>query len=143
MRRVLAHALARRPGRRLLGGLCAAALLSCVDLGGPAPDAGPLPDSEAPVGDGGLVVDVAIAGMAFRPARIEVPRGTTVRWTNYDAVQHTATQGKPNTAGVPLFNSPLLNPGDTFEWRFDEPGDWLYFCFTHPNFMKDAVVHVL
>lgn len=125
--------------------LCVAlALCGCVDLGGPAPDAGPLPDAEAgPVdGDGGLVYDVAIAGMAFRPARIQVPLGATVRWTNYDAVQHTATQGRPGVAGTPLFASPLLDAGDAFEFRFVDRGEWLYYCMTHPNFMKDAVVQV-
>lgn len=127
---------------RLLAWLFVAA---CVDLGGTPPDAGPLPDAEAgPIdGDGGLVVDVAIAGLAFRPPRIRIPRGTTVRWTNYDSMPHTATQGRPNVQGTPLFSSPMLDAGDTFEFRFDQPGEWLYYCLTHPFVMKDAVVQVM
>ncbi len=128
--------------------LCVEVVLAgCVDLGGPAPDAGPLPDAEAgPVdGDGGLVYDVAIAGMAFRPAKIQILVGATVRWTNYDAVPHTATQGRPGVAGTPYFASPLLSAGsagDSYEFRFVDRGEWLYFCTTHPNVMKDAVVQV-
>jgi plastocyanin len=130
---------------RVAGRLLAMLLsTACVDIGGTPPDAGPLPDAEGPIeGDGGLVVDVAMAGMAFRPARIQIPRGATVRWTNYDAVPHTATQGKPNVPGTPYFASPLLDAGDTFEFRFDEPGEWLYYCLTHPFVMKDAVVQVM
>lgn len=126
---------------RLPGKVLAALLLgACWDIGGPAPDAGPLPDSEPPpMGDGGLVVDVAIAGLAFRPAVVEITRGTTVRWTNYDAVAHTVTEGAPNAATPPGFDSPMLAAGGVFEWRFDDPAEWNYFCRTHPNVMRSVV----
>lgn len=114
----------------------------CWDLGGPPPDAGPLPDTERPPVDGGGVVEVSIAGLAFRPVTIEVPRGTTVRWTNYDAVAHTVTAGEPNAATPPLWDSPLLATGGVYERRFDDPGDWVYYCRTHPQVMRGNIVRV-
>lgn len=115
-------------------------LSGCIDLGGRAPD-GAAEGDGAQV-DGGPVVDVVMSGLAFRPATIEVARGTTVRWTNLDAVAHTVTEGNPGGSGTRVFDSPLMSTGDEFQYRFDEIGEWLYFCRTHPNVMRNNVVRV-
>jgi plastocyanin len=133
----------RTPSPALLLVLLSSALGACWDLGGQAPDAAPLPDADpTPAGDGGLVFDALIAGLAFRPGTIEITRGTTVRWTNLDAVAHTVTEGAPNATAVPIFDSPLLPPGAIFEWRFDDAGEWIYYCRTHPNVMRGNIVRV-
>ncbi|MBI2893426.1 MAG: hypothetical protein HYY06_07725 [Deltaproteobacteria bacterium] len=115
-------------------------LAGCVDLGGHAPDASPEPDGS--LVDGGPVVDVVLSGLAFRPGTVEIPAGTTVRWTNLDAVAHTVTEGSPGGSAARVFDSPLLSTGQSFLWRFDEPGEWIYFCRTHPNVMRNNVVRV-
>ena len=48
---------------------------------------------------------VVIANLAFDPAAITVPTGTTVAWTNEDAVPHTVT----STDGA--FDSGIFDPG--------------------------------
>ena len=48
---------------------------------------------------------VVIANLAFDPSAITVPTGTTVAWTNEDAVPHTVT----STDGA--FDSGIFDPG--------------------------------
>lgn len=69
---------------------------------------------------------------AFRPAALQVPAGTTVTWTNQDAVQHSVTHG---SAGVPegTFDSGLFGQGDVFSFTFADPGEYRYYCLRHPS----------
>jgi len=79
------------------------------------------------------VVEVEIQSIAFRQETLEIPVGTTVRWVNKDPVAHTSTSDEG------LWESPLLGPGETFEFTFDTPGEFPYHCVPHP-FMKASVV---
>lgn len=79
------------------------------------------------------VVEVEIQSIAFREETLEIPVGTTVRWVNKDPVAHTSTSDD----GV--WESPLIGPGETFEFTFDTPGEFTYHCVPHP-FMKARVV---
>ena len=72
--------------------------------------------------------DVRQQDFAFAPANIVVDAGTTVTWTNYDAVGHTVTSDDGGE-----LESPLLGQNETFSHTFDEPGDYLYYCQPHPN----------
>lgn len=118
-----------------------AVLAGCVDLGGVPPDAPPIPDAGLIDDDGGgPLIEVAMYGLKFDPKVIEISPGTRVRWTNYDAVPHTVTEGDPG--GTPLWTSPLMATGDVYEQRFVEVADWEYHCATHPNIMRDNQVLV-
>jgi plastocyanin len=75
---------------------------------------------------------VAIEGMAFKPASLDVARGDTVTWTNKDVVPHTAT-----AAGK--FDSGNIAPGKSFSRRMEQPGEFDYVCSYHPG-MKGKVV---
>ena len=79
-------------------------------------------------------VAVTIADFAFSPNVLEIPAGTTVTWTNNDAAPHTAT----STDGV--WDSAILNTGDSFSVTFDEPGTFDYICSLHPNMTAQIVV---
>jgi plastocyanin len=70
---------------------------------------------------------VIIANLAFDPAAITVPTGTTVAWTNDDAVPHTVT----STEGA--FDSGIFDPGGSFSFTFNEPGSFGYICQLHPQ----------
>src|SRR5687768_13794046 len=70
---------------------------------------------------------VVIANLAFDPAAVTVPTGTTVAWTNDDAVPHTVT----STDGA--FDSGIFDPGGSFSFTFNEPGSFAYICQLHPQ----------
>jgi plastocyanin len=78
-------------------------------------------------------VAVSIVNLTFSPSLITIPPGTTVTWTNMDAVTHTVT------ADDNSFNSGLLPPGASFSHTFDTPGSTSYKCLIHP-FMTGMVV---
>ncbi|MFV0309576.1 MAG: plastocyanin/azurin family copper-binding protein [Desertimonas sp.] len=79
--------------------------------------------------------DPANAATAYTPGELTVVAGTTVAWRNDDTLQHTVTSGPTDGTSVSpdgLFDSGLLEPGDTFEFTFDEPGTFEYHCTPHP-----------
>jgi plastocyanin len=76
---------------------------------------------------------VAIRDFAFAPAEIRVRAGETVRWTNQDGTAHSVT------ARDGAFDSGLLQPGASFERRFETPGRYPFACVPHP-YMTGVVV---
>ncbi len=66
------------------------------------------------------------------PKSLEVSPGTTVVWTNRDAIEHSVTAGTP---GEPqsAFDSGLFVQGESFGHRFDEAGEFAYFCTRHES----------
>lgn len=73
-----------------------------------------------------------IRALSFRQAKVTVSVGTTIRWVNRDLVPHTTT-----SVGD-VWDSSLIQPGETFEFTFEEEGEYAYFCVPHP-FMKGSV----
>ncbi len=95
----------------------------------PPPPSDAMRPPEAPPG-------AIVAGMrdfAFTPARLEIPAGTTVEWTNNDPVAHTVT------AEDRSFDSGLIEPGASWRHTFEVPGTYSFFCTPHP-FMRGVVV---
>ncbi len=81
--------------------------------------------------------------IAFDPPEITINVGESVTWTNMDSEQHTATSGNPEDGDIgSVFQSALLDSGDTFTHTFDEAGEFIYFCEVHPIMMRDAKVIV-
>lgn len=78
--------------------------------------------------------DIGIATFKFDPADVTVTAGTTVRWTNHDAIAHTVT------ADDNSWDSGLLATGTSWSHTFDKAGDFSYHCTPHP-FMK-GTIHV-
>ena len=79
-------------------------------------------------------VRVAIVNFAFDAATIEVPVGTTVTWTNDDATPHTATSVDK------IWDSNILNQGESFSYTFEEAGTFDYLCSLHPSMVGQVVV---
>jgi plastocyanin len=73
------------------------------------------------------VTEVSVVDVAFAPADIEVPVGTTVDWTNEDPFAHTVT------ARDGAFDSGTMDGGAVFSQTFSEPGTYHYFCAIHPS----------
>lgn len=77
---------------------------------------------------------VRIVDFAFRPRRLEVPKGTRVRWVNRGGVTHTTT----STNGA--WDSGALAPGETFSRVFGTRGTFRYRCTIHPSMTGTVVV---
>ena len=71
--------------------------------------------------------EVWIDDLAFEPFNITVSVGTTVTWTNNDAVSHTVTSDDMS------FESEVLTNGETFQFTFTEAGQYFYHCALHPE----------
>ena len=67
---------------------------------------------------------------AFGPPSITVKAGSTVTWTNQDAILHTVTAGTPTNPGT-AFNAKLDGAGSTFSFTFSKPGTYPYHCSIH------------
>ncbi len=76
---------------------------------------------------------VSIKNYAFSAATVTIASGTTVTWTNNDAVTHTVT------ADDGSFDSGNLVPGATFSHKFSAAGTVNYHCNIHTT-MKGSVV---
>ncbi len=82
-------------------------------------------------------MQVEIQLFEFAPKVSEVQAGTTVTWTNHDAIIHSVTNGtSPTPAGA--FNSGFFDLNQTFSFTFTQPGDYPYFCMRHP-FMQGEI----
>jgi len=89
--------------------------------------------------------DVEAISIKFMPETITVKAGTTVRWVNGETITHTITSGafvdvNPDTGirgdEMPdgMFNvtlQPKGEDGDTFEFTYDTPGTYPYYCDIH------------
>jgi plastocyanin len=79
---------------------------------------------------------VDIRNIAFSPAALTVPVGSTVVWVNHDPVVHTVTA----LAGAPAhFDSGPLDPGASFRFTFPQPGTYSYYCIPHAYAMHGTV----
>ena len=98
-----------------------------MDMGAPA--AGKTASAANPVATNA----VRITNFAFSPATITVKAGSTVAWTNDDAIQHDVTF---DSGGI---NSGAMNHNDTFSHTFPTAGTFHYICSIH-SFMHGTVI---
>jgi len=84
-------------------------------------------------------VSVDIKLFQFKPKELEVKKGTTVTWTNGDAIEHSVTAGKPGKAPSD-FDSGFFTKGGSFSHTFDAAGSFTYFCKRHPNMQATVKV---
>ena len=75
--------------------------------------------------------NVASTGF-YSPLNLEIPVGTTVTWVNEDSVPHNVQSQDESGKVTDVFNSPMLNTGDRFEFTFEEEGIYKYHCSWHP-----------
>jgi plastocyanin len=80
------------------------------------------------------MTDVSIVDFAFQPMAIFVHRGDTVRWTNTGNAQHTVD------SDMEIFESDILDPGDTYSYTFDQPGIFPYHCDIHEQMHGMVIV---
>ena len=95
--------------------------------------AGAAPSTTAPP------AEVTVEGFLFQQDSIEIEAGETVVWHNEDRILHTVTSGEPEDPDG-VFDGDLPDAGAEFEWTFDEPGTYEYFCSRHPHMTGVVIV---
>jgi len=70
--------------------------------------------------------EVTIDENGFSPPYLTINKDDTVTWLNRGALSHSVTSGVNGTANG-IFDSGLLNPGDSFEYTFTFPDKVKYF----------------
>jgi len=78
--------------------------------------------------------NVKIDNFTFNPATVTVKAGSTVHWTNGDDIPHTVASTDK------LFKSKVMDTNEEFEFKFDKPGTYEYFCSLHPKMTAKVIV---
>jgi plastocyanin len=76
---------------------------------------------------------IVIKDFAFDPPNITVAQGTEVLWVNNDQTAHTAT------ADDGAFDK-TLQPGESYTFKFNQPGTHAYHCKIHPEMTGTVTV---
>lgn len=95
----------------------------------------------------------AVVGMtntlSFTKDTVRVQVGETVRWENSSIVVHTVTADPEKATmdksvrlpeGADSFHSGNLEAEETFEYTFETPGRYTYFCVPHEAAMRATVI---
>jgi len=93
-----------------------------------------------PVGGEGVIVHVRVVDNVFKPKKLTVLPGTTVRWTNRGRTEHNVLPNKGSR-----FGSDDMAPGSTYEHEFAKPGRYAYYCSFHgaPGVGQHATIAVV
>jgi plastocyanin len=98
---------------------CALALLGTLVVASVRPVSARVPSGDA-------LVTVHVRDNTFRPARLSVRPGTTVRWVNEGRNRHNIT---PDSGDE--FGSGNLQPGQSYAFQFESAGTFGYYCTLH------------
>lgn len=91
------------------------------------------PPASAPVQSG--VVQIAYRNIAIAPDTLKVKVGSTIKWTNFDSVEHNViSQGGPQK-----FASKDFGENASFEIKAEKPGLIHYECTIHPASMNGTI----
>lgn len=91
------------------------------------------PSPSAPIQSG--VVPIAYRNIAIDPDTLRVKVGSTIKWTNYDSVEHNVT----SDGGRTKFASKNFGEGEAFEVKVTKPGIIHYTCTIHPASMNGTI----
>lgn len=76
---------------------------------------------------------VLMVNFTYSPQTVTVTLGTRIRWLNEGPSTHTTT----SDTGV--WDSGVMNPGQTYGVLFNSPGTYPYHCTLHPETMTGTV----
>lgn len=121
-------------GRLRTSAVLLALLLLAAVSGGCKKDSGSSnPTSSTPAAN-----QVVMQNTAFSPSSLTVTAGTTVKWTNNDAMTHTVSAGTPSAPST-MFDSGNMGMGATYQFTFNTKGTFQYYCKIHPTIMQATI----
>ena len=120
-----------RPPAAALVATVVAAALGLGGCGGEDAD-----EALPPQLDGGVEIaeTITVDDGRFEPDEVTVEPGASVEWINEDDVAHTIT------AEDDLFDSGVIEPGESFVFTFDAPGTAAYGCSVHPDMTGSVAI---
>jgi predicted secreted protein with PEFG-CTERM motif len=68
----------------------------------------------------------------YVPYEVTLNIGGEVTWTNYDTAAHSVTSGTLDGGPDGIFDSSLVMASKSFSHKFEEAGEFPYFCVVHP-----------
>ena len=97
----------------------------------PTPTPAPTPTPELPAGSVLHRIDLK-TGIAVD---LTIKVGESVLWTNVEEgfVLHSSINHNPERGGKTHWLGPNMNPGEHFRHTFNEPGEFLWLCRSHPS----------
>lgn len=78
----------------------------------------------------------------YIPFGVKIDVGDEVVWTNQDVAFHTVTSGNPTDGPDGLFDSGMFKLDEQFSHKFEQSGNYDYFCTLHPWMQGEIVVQV-
>ncbi len=81
----------------------------------------------------GTSTTIDVVDRDFKPDSIQIPIGSTVTWAFKGDEIHDVTDDRDR------FASEKLRKGDTFEWKFDQRGEFYYYCSIH-HIMQGTII---
>ena len=81
-------------------------------------------------------VQIAYRNIAIAPDTVKVKVGSTVKWTNFDSVDHNVTTA---AGSAQSFASKNFGENGTFEVKVEKPGLLHYTCTIHPASMNGTI----
>ncbi|MDQ4095982.1 MAG: plastocyanin/azurin family copper-binding protein [Actinomycetota bacterium] len=103
----------------------------------PKPLASPNPTGTEPDSDdaGNKTASAKVIDTDFRPRRLVVSAGTTIVWEQTGDQPHSVTSSDETFDSSPdcspTATDKCLGEGDVFEFTFDKPGTYKYYCRVH------------
>lgn len=71
-------------------------------------------------------------GLCYDPSSLIIFKGGEIIWRNDDTSAHTVSSGNIIDGPDDKFDSGLIMSGKTFVHKFEEAGEYDYFCMIHP-----------
>ncbi len=81
-----------------------------------------------------------IGQIYYDPQDISVSKDSTVQWFNEDETIHTVTSGALETGPTGIFDSSIIDAGNSYEFTFDSVGTFDYYCIVHPWMIGSVTV---
>ncbi|MEE9542608.1 MAG: plastocyanin/azurin family copper-binding protein [Thermodesulfobacteriota bacterium] len=77
----------------------------------------------------------------FSPDNIIIKQGETVSWVNKDKISHVFAS-MPVIGEGGIF-TPDIEPGKSWKFKFNKPGDYYYICFIHKGMVGKVTVETV
>ncbi len=81
-----------------------------------------------------------IGQIYYDPQDISVAKDSTVQWINEDETIHTVTSGTPEGGTTGIFDSSIIDAGNSYTYTFDSAGTFDYYCIVHPWMIGSVIV---